>query len=113
MVVRNRVMRVNDERRGRRDRRRGERRGVEGQRETRNAPNVANTFGQSSFVCVVYFRYNKRGAKNVLIFCTILSIIGSVMYIVGAITNIWVIIISRFVIGFGSGVCLRCWWLCC
>lgn len=48
--------------------------------------------------------YNKRGAKEVLIVSLVCSIIGNVMYSLSSVTNLWMIFISRTLVGFGTGI---------
>ena len=47
--------------------------------------------------------YNKRGPREALVVALLISIMGNFMYSFGFITSKWIVLISRFLVGFGSG----------
>jgi MFS family permease len=51
-----------------------------------------------------YRRFDKRGAKESLIGSLILSLIGNLLYSFSGISNKWMILASRTIVGFGTGV---------
>jgi len=48
--------------------------------------------------------YNKRGGKEVLIFSLLISIFGNFAYSFAPLTGWWIILVSRSVVGLGSGI---------
>ncbi len=62
------------------------------------------SFGRLFGSIILGYWYNWRGPKEVIIVSLLLSIIGNVLYGFGYITSKWVVLVGRFLVGFGSGI---------
>jgi len=61
---------------------------------------VGRLFGSTAFG----YWYNWRGPREVMMASLVISFVGNVLYGTGYVTHKWVILLSRFLVGFGSGI---------
>ena len=54
-------------------------------------------------VILLLFRYNKKGGKSALILSILVSVVGNFMYSFAPLTGWWSLILSRTIVGLGTG----------
>jgi len=64
----------------------------------------AYSFGRFTGSIALGWAYNKSGARTTVIISLAFSIIGNFMYVLGPLTNIWIVFASRVLSGFGTGI---------